>query len=303
MQRRFGKPFWILGVLALSLSLSGCMAKARTLHVAVNEFKNESVSAVDAIDTMWRAEIAPPPLTQSAATDAFVDRVLALDGNVTGEILPIVLDPYAISDTEQKQLEERWNAFLSDLRLQYVTFAAIFDKVEGASFTGRSTIEEAQPYIEKLTAQLAYFAKSIEDNPPQLIQHRGALLARLNTLQESSIPEAEKRQQIALWRDDWIAMETSEAALRDQTIRQCVKAALIGKTVRDQIAAYGDLTQADLVEAINLGFQLAQSATGNDFAGLRGRVDEITQSIQADPVWSTSVDEVLGQINNLEAGS
>lgn len=303
MQRRFGKPFWILGVLALSLSLSGCMAKARTLHVAVNEFKNESVSAVDAIDTMWRAEIAPPPLTQSAATDAFVDRVLALDGNVTGEILPIVLDPYAISDTEQKQLEARWNAFLSDLRLQYVTFAAIFDNVERASFTGRSTIEEAQPYIEKLTAQLAYFAKSIEDNPPQLIQHRGALLARLNTLQESSIPEAEKRQQIALWRDDWIAMETSEAALRDQTIRQCVKAALIGKTVRDQIAAYGDLTQADLVEAINLGFQLAQSATGNDFAGLRGRVDEITQSIQADPVWSTSVDEVLGQINNLEAGS
>jgi hypothetical protein len=303
MQRRFGKPFWILGVLALSLSLSGCMAKARTLHVAVNEFKNESVSAVDAIDTMWRAEIAPPPLTQSAATDAFVDRVLALDGNVTGEILPIVLDPYAISDTEQKQLEARWNVFLSDLRLQYVTFAAIFDNVERASFTGRSTIEEAQPYIEKLTAQLAYFAKSIEDNPPQLIQHRGALLARLNTLQESSIPEAEKRQQIALWRDDWIAMETSEAALRDQTIRQCVKAALIGKTVRDQIAAYGDLTQADLVEAINLGFQLAQSATGNDFAGLRGRVDEITQSIQADPVWSTSVDEVLGQINNLEAGS
>lgn len=303
MQRRFGKPFWILGVLALSLSLSGCMAKARTLHVAVNEFKNESVSAVDAIDTMWRAEIAPPPLTQSAATDAFVDRVLALDGNVTGDVLPIVLDPYALSDTEQKQLEERWNAFLSDLRLQYVTFAAIFDNVERASFTGRSTIEEAQPYIEKLTAQLAYFAKSIEDNPPQLIQHRGALLARLNTLQESSIPEAEKRQQIALWRDDWIAMETSEAALRDQTIRQCVKAALIGKTVRDQIAAYGDLTQADLVEAINLGFQLAQSATGNDFAGLRGRVDEITQSIQADPVWSTSVDEVLGQINNLEAGS
>jgi hypothetical protein len=303
MQRRFGKPFWILGVLALSLSLSGCMAKARTLHVAVDEFKNESVSAVDAIDTMWRAEIAPPPLTQSAATDAFVDRVLALDGNVTGEILPIVLDPYAISDTEQKQLEARWNVFLSDLRLQYVTFAAIFDNVERASFTGRSTIEEAQPYIEKLTAQLAYFAKSIEDNPPQLIQHRGALLARLNTLQESSIPEAEKRQQIALWRDDWIAMETSEAALRDQTIRQCVKAALIGKTVRDQIAAYGDLTQADLVEAINLGFQLAQSATGNDFAGLRGRVDEITQSIQADPVWSTSVDEVLGQINNLEAGS
>lgn len=279
------------------------MAKARTLHVAAGDFKNESVAAVDAIDAMWRAEIAPPALSHAAATDAFADRVLALEEPVTSETLPIVLDPYTLSPAEQKQLEERWSAFLSDLRLQYVTFAAIFDNVERASFTGRDEIGQAQPYVEKLTAQLAYFAQSISDHPPRLAQHRGALLARLDMIQQSSDPESEKRQAIALWRDDWLAMEAAENDLRDRTVRQCVKAAIIGKTVRDQIVAYGDLTLEDLVEAINLGFQLAQSATGNDFAGLRGRVDEITQSIQADPVWSNSVNEVLGQINHLEAGS
>ncbi len=303
MKMRSGNPLLILGLLVLSLSLGGCMAKARTLHVAVNDFKNESVAAVDAIDTMWRAEIAPPPLSPAEATDAFAARVMALDSPVTGETLPIVLDPYAMNEADRKKLEERWNLFLGDLRTQYVTFAAIFDNVERASFTGRDEIAEAQPFVEKLTAQLAYFAKSIGDNPPQLIQHRGALLARLNTLQDSDAPEAEKRQQLALWRDDWLAMEAAENDLRDRTIQQCVKAAIIGKTVRDQIAAYGELTQADLVEAINLGFQLAQSATGNDFAGLRGRVDEITQSIQGDPVWSNSVNEILSQIGNLEANS
>ena len=297
------RPFLLLGVIALGLSISGCMAKARTLHVAVSDFKNESVAAVDAIDAMWRAEIAPPPLSHAAATDAFVERVLILEEPVTSETLPIILDPYAIGAAEQQQLEERWSAFLGDLRLQYVTFASIFDNIERASFTGRDEIAEAQPYVEKLTAQLAYFAQSIADRPPQLVQHRGALLARLDAIQQGNDPESEKRKQIALWRDDWLAMQATESDLRDRTIKQCVKAAIIGQTVRDQIAAYGDVTMADLVEAINLGFQLAQSATGNDFAGLRGRVDEITQSIQADPVWSNSVNEILGQINHLEAGS
>lgn len=303
MTMRFGKPFLILGLLALSLSIGGCMAKARTLHVAVTDFKNESVAAVDAIDTMWRAEIAPPPLSPAAATDAFAERVMALEEPVTGETLPIVLDPYALGAAERKQLEQRWSAFLGDLRMQYVTFAAIFDNVERASFTGRDEIEQAKPYVEKLTAQLAYFAKSIGDNPPRLVQHRGALLARLNALQGGDASEVETRQQLAQWRDDWLAMEAAENDLRDRTIKQCVKAAIIGKTVRDQIDAYGDLTQADLLEAINLGLQLAQSATGNDFAGLRGRIDEITQSIQADPAWNNSVNEILGQIGNLEAQS
>ncbi|HWA49765.1 MAG TPA: hypothetical protein VG742_15945 [Dongiaceae bacterium] len=293
------RPLLILGVLALGLSLGGCMAKARTLHVAVGDFRNESIAAVDAIDAMWRAEIAPPPTTPAAATDAFVEDVLALNTDADDESLATILYPDRISDDEQAILEERWGEFLGDLRLQYVTFASIFDNVERASFTGRDEIARAQPYVEKLTAQLAYFAEAIAKAPPRLLQHRGALIAQLNTLRTSDMPESDKRKQIALWRDSWMAMEAAENDLRDRTIRQCVKAAIVGKTVRDQIVAYGDLTLADLVEAINLGLQLAQSASGNDFAGLRGRVDEITQAIQADPVWSSSVSQVLGQIQTL----
>ncbi len=47
MSAAFGRIFLILGLFALSLPVAGCMAKARTLHVAVNEFKNESTAAVD----------------------------------------------------------------------------------------------------------------------------------------------------------------------------------------------------------------------------------------------------------------
>jgi len=303
MSAAFGRIVLILGLFALSLPVAGCMAKARTLHVAVNEFKNESTAAIDSIDAMWRAEIAPPPQSQAAAADAFVERVLSLDSEVTGDTLPIILDPYSLSPEEYKALEEKWGAFLGDLRMQYLTFASIFENVERASFTGRSAIEEAKPHVERLTAQLAYFAQTIEDAPPRLIQHRNALLQRLNEIQQGSAPEGDKRKQIALWRDDWLAMEAAENDLRDRTVRQCIKAALIGKTVRDQIGAYGDLTLQDLVEAINLGFQVAQSVTGDDYASLRSRTQEITQSIEADPVWKNSVDEILRQIGGMEVRS
>lgn len=288
-----------IGLIAACLALGACAEKARTLHVAVVQFEAESIAAVDAIDVMRRAEIAPPRQSPAEATDQFVKNVLEFEGDITSDALPIVIDPYTVDPSKLAEIDKRWSAFLGDLRLQYTAFARIFDSIERASFTGRKAIQEAKPYIEKLTAQMAFFADSIEQHPPRLLQYRNALLAQLNLIKASNQSTEDKRQQIASWRDDWIAMEAAEAELMRATVERCVKAAIVGREIRQQIADYNNISLADIVEAINRGFLIAESITGDDYSELHARADEIIQTIKSDPIWSSVADTVLRELNGL----
>ncbi len=294
---RSGRSFLLSSLILLGLLLAGCTEKARTLHVGVSQFEVQSMLAIDAIDRLRLAEVAPAARSPAQATDELVRNVLDFEGEITVDALPVLIDPYALDAAAMAESDRRWAAFIGDMRTQYTAFARIFDSIERASFTGREAIRQTKPYVEKLTAQMAFFADSIARNPPQLLQQRSAMLQGLNDIKAGSAPTDEKARQIARWRDDWLALEAAEGELMRQTVEQCVKAAIIGREIRQQIEIYDDVTLDDIVEAMNRGFQIAQSVTGDDYAQLRGRADEIVQTIRADPVWSSVADTVLREIN------
>lgn len=279
------------------LLVSGCTEKAQALKVGVSQFEAESIAAVDAIDSMRKQEIAPLERSAAKATREFVDNVLGLspgtavdDGN-----LGILLDTYTV--TPSPRVEQSWSQFIGNLRAQYTTFARIFDELDRASFTARNTVKEAEPFIEKLTAQLAYFAREIEKNPPRLIQQRSALLASLADIKNGSAPTADKRRQIAQWRDEWLALMAAEAELKRVTVEKCLKAATIGIGIREQIQDYDKISIADISSALKQVFAIAGSITGQDYSQLQSRVADIISMIENDPVWNTAAQAALTEIN------
>lgn len=273
----------------------GCAGKAKTLRVAVAQFEVESISAVNAIEEMRQKEIAPPERTPAQATAVFVDNSIQSKNPVTPKRIKLWSNPDAVEISPA--IEKAWSEFIAKLRLQYITFAGIFDDIEQASFTAQKTVKKASPYIEKLTAQLVHFAKSIDQNPPILLQRRAALMAELQTIKDSSINELEKRRKLAAWRDEWLALGADEQEIERNTVEQCLKAALIGKEIQKQILNYDQLSLNDITEALATVLGVAGTVTGRDFNQVQREVDRIVTDINNDPVWKKASELALVEVN------
>lgn len=275
--------------------LNGCSGKAQALRTAAGYFEAESLAAVQAIDQMRQREIAPPPRTAAAATSTFVHNVLQSRQPATVERIAFWLDPEAIALSPETT--RAWMEFLDDLRLQYTTFAAIFERLEQASFTARDTVPQAIPLVEKLTAQLAYFAQSIMQHPPQFQQQRAALVADLEAIRQRQEPDGDKRQRLSEWREQWLALLAAEAALERATVEQCLKAAILGQAMRQQLLDYNRLSLGDISEAARRALRLAGALTGRDVSHLQARTAQIVTSIDNDPQWKSAAEAALRRIH------
>jgi hypothetical protein len=296
--------FWVF-VFGLYLSLFSCAGKARTLHLGVTQFKVESIAAVDAIDEMRKKEIAPEERNPVESTNSFVDNVLKSKRSAVGRVERWI-DPF--KPKPNPETEKEWAELIQNLKEQYLTFARIFDEIQRASFTGRAVVEESVPHIEKLVTQLAYFADAINQNPPQLLNRRSALIADLEKIRKTigntaaeDVP-METRNKIAEWREKWLMLMAAENELNRKTTEQCLKAVTIGLEVRKQMIAYNQVSLQDISEALSMAFSLAGAITGEDLSTLQARTEWVIEEINSDPVWSSAtkqlVKEISGKINS-----
>ncbi len=275
--------------------MMGCAGKARTLRVAAAQFKVESISAVNAIDEMRKKEVAPPEKTPAEAAAVFENNALDSKSPVTLERIKLWEDPNAVE--LNPETKKAWSEFIDNMRLQYTTFAGIFDEIQEASFTGGKIVKKGAPYIEKLTAQLLYFAQSIQRNPPILLQKRSALMAELQTIKDNDAGEIDKRRELSAWRDRWLALDVEERAIERETAEQCLKAALIGKEIQTQILNYDKLSLNDITEGLAAVIGVAGAVSGRDLSHIQSQVDGVVAEIDKDPVWKEASVLALAEVN------
>ncbi|MBE9008680.1 hypothetical protein IQ250_00430 [Pseudanabaenaceae cyanobacterium LEGE 13415] len=292
-----------------SLALGGCsVEKARALQGAALQFRNESLSAIEAIDTMRKRELEAPPKSSAETRQAFINRILTSRAEVSGEIIDLAIDPF------QPPKVAEWDTFISDLRNQYEGFSEIFEKLDSKSVVSRDEVKKSAEYAQTLTVQMALLAKAISDNPPVLVQYRTSTIVKLQAIKreyqsiqtrikagetQSALIQrkAELESQTGTMLDEWQRIKQEEQRLLETTVAQCMKAAAVGKDVIETANRYDQLDLNQLNALVPRVLTTASTFTGRDYSSLRTKATRIVSDIQTDPLWRNVAQKFLDRVN------
>lgn len=298
-------------LLAVNITLSGCTPeKARTLRLAAIQFKAESLAAIQAIEQMHQREITPPPLSQSELRNNAINNILTSKNEI---LLPQDLD--FLIDPDKPQIDPKaqvaWQAFINKMNTQYTTLAAIYDEVESGSLLATDAVQKSAEHARILTLQMAAFATVIDKHPPILLQDRIIVIADIDTLrkqyqQKSNEGESEENLQPLKDKagelyDQWQQIAVDEQKLRETTLAQCLKAAILGKELTQLIERYNKINLDDLNSIIARVLDTTATITGQDYAALKTRATNVFAEIKNDPIWSKAADTALAEVNNAVA--
>lgn len=302
MQRILRAGFLVAAVF-LGCLLMGCTPeKAQALRTAAVQFRSESLAAINALEVMLDKEIAEPPRSETEAAGQFAKNLLELPASqpLSAEIIRRALNPDAV--TLNPEVAQRKANLFGEVRAQYAAFAAIFDQLEAGSFLARDAVARATPYADKLTLQMAAFAKSVTEHPPQLIQFRNALIARMDAARkDAALSAEEKSRRLRELRDEWLLLEAGERDLQRSVVELCLKAATLGREVSRLSRTYGDLSLEDINFAVQRALDVAGQLTGKDVTALAAKASEVYASIRDDSIWSSVAGQTLDEINKVRA--
>jgi hypothetical protein len=179
------KPWYLLTIgvlLSVSLILGACAKKAKIIQAGATQFEVESLAAIERIDTLRRKETEATPLPREKASAVVVEGVKNSTEPLTLATLRVFINPL---QAETPQSEAQWQAFLQKMRQQYTTFAATFASLDKGSWFAAAEVKETIPILDKLIAQMAAFARSIEDHPAEFIRERAAIAAEMEQVRKT----------------------------------------------------------------------------------------------------------------------
>ncbi len=308
---------WIVGLLIVSsFSLGGCsVEKARALQGAAMQFKNESLLAINAIDTMRQKELEPPERSSTDVRQGFINRILNSSVDLNSAVLDLAIDPY------KPPKVPKWDEFIADLHGQYEGFSSIFDKLDGAAQVDLKEVKKSAEYAKVLTVQMALLADAINKNPPRLNQYRAVVIIRLKkvrqdyqtvqtklkngtgneTLQQLTQRKAELENQTGEAMGEWLQIKQNEKKLLEVTVAQCTKAVIMGKELLEVANRYDDLDLNQLNAAIPRILTAASAFTGRDFGAISAKTSQIATDIRADPLWSDVTRRLVDRVNTASA--
>lgn len=295
-----------------SALLSGCnVEKARAIQGAAVQFRAESLSAIDAIDAMHRAELEPPPRSPGEARRDFVNGILNSRSEINSRLVDLAIDPYAIPT------DPKWDSFITDLRSQYQSFAAIFEKLDQGSLVAVDEVRQSAEHARKLTVQMALFADAITKNPPVLNRQRNAIVVKLRRQRKTyqdlqaqiksqgdSAPQElrdrlrDVENQVGELMGEWQQVRDQEQKLLQVTVAQCLKAAVLGKELGELINRYDDLDLNQINVLIPRILNTAAIVSGQDLTSLQTRTNTILGEIKEDPLWRDAATSLLSTVND-----
>lgn len=294
-------------ILLISLALSSCTPeKARALRIGAVQFKAESFACINGIDTMRQRELEPPPQLQAEAQREFVNNILTSDSPI---ILPDEIELARSSNavTLEPSTEKAWANFVNRMKEQYGAFAAIYDRLEAGSYLAAEAVSKSAEHSENLTVQMAAFAKVLAENPPLLIQSRTDISAKLTRLKQeyqqrlasnADDPSLQLlRQQAGEHLNEWEQVASAEQELLKSTITPCLKAAVLGKELRQLSDRYETIDLDTLSSIIASVLNTAASLTGQDYSSLLLKTTTLIAEIQADEDLKSAVERVLEEVN------
>jgi hypothetical protein len=295
----------------VSVTLSGCTSeKARSLRLAAVQFKNESLAAIEAIEAMHQRELAPPARSPAQVRSEFINNILEANSEISEQDVELAINPDA--PTLDSTTQEPWQVFINKMNAQYEALAAIYDEVEGGSLLASKAVQKSAEHAKNLTLQMAAFATVIDKHPPMLIQERIIVVADLDTLrqeyqQKKQTGESNEnlqplRDKAGELLDKWQQIAINEQKLRDTTVAQCLKAAVLGKDLTQLIERYDKLDLDDLNSIIARVLDTAAAITGRDYASLKTKAANIFTEIRNDEIWSKAANTVLKEVSKTVAG-
>lgn len=299
---------WAVSVLIVgSLALGGCsVEKARALQGAALQFRNDSLSAIEAIDTMRKRELEAPVRSTTEVRQAFINRILNSKVEVSGEVIDLAIDPF------QPPKVAEWDTFIGDLRNQYEGFSEIFAKLDSKSVVSRDEVKKSAEYARTLTVQMALLAKAISDNPPVLVQHRTTTIVKLQSIKKeyqsiqtrikagetALLPrKAELENQAGEVLGEWQQIKQEEQKILETTVAQCMKAAATGKEVIEAANHYDDLDLNQMNALVPRILNTASTFTGRDYIVLKTKATRIVDEIQSDPLWRNAAQKMFDRVN------
>lgn len=291
-------------VMAL-LVLGGCTPeKAKSLRLAAEQFSNQALIAVNAVEKTMQAELAPSPRSTQEQTDDFVAFLAALDLERLREAgfelgfpaLEQAADPDGI-DLDPAVQEAR-DRYLNDLRTRYTTFAGALQGLEeGALFAGEA-VEGSIRIVHRLTADMAGMARHFAKHPPRLLQQRSSLVAdTLGILENEGLSQASRRDRLALIKVRFDEIRTEEQELLRGVVEPSLKAAELGMSLREMAEAYDRLSVDDLQDRLLRAIRIVGDLTGRDMGYLAHRANTVFAEINADPALETVAGEVVKELN------
>lgn len=305
-----GRSWVIVGVAIASFHLTGCsVEKARALQGAALQFRNESLSAIDAIDTMRRRELEAPPRSQEEIRQQFVSRILNSQARLDSRVIDLAIDPF------QPPKVAEWDDFIQELRNQYEGFSEIFEKIDNRATVSRDEVRKSGEYARTLTVQMALLADALSKNPPVLTQYRTSVISRLQRLrkdyqtvvaslnagsgvsQQLSQRKLEMESQAGQLLDEWQQIKQEEQKLLETTVAQCMRAVTVGKEVIEVADRFDQVELAQLNALVPRVLDVASAFTGKDYSVVRSRASRIVAEIRSDPLWRNVAQRFLDRAN------
>jgi hypothetical protein len=266
-------------LLSTSLILGACANKAKMIQVGATQFEAESLAAIERIDELRRKEIEAMPLPPEKASAFFVQGVKNSAKPITLATLRVLTTPLA---TETPTSEAQWQAFLQKMRQQYTTFAATFASLDKGSWFAAAEVKETIPILDKLIAQMAAFARSIQNHPAEFMRERAAIAAEVEQVRQiRPFTEITDLKLLELERRLRETAAAEEQITRD-TVEQALKAATLGIELRKLLVNYDQLSLDDISEGLSIAFKLVAGIPGLDLSGLNVATNELIGEIEKD---------------------
>lgn len=289
------------------LLLSGCTPeKAKSVRLTAEQFSNQALVAINALDRTMTAELAPPPRSDTEAAQQFIAQLVELDladirsegddlgfPNLEHAAHP---DAFDLDSTVQKARSQ----YLNNLRERYTRFAGMLEGLEEGSFFVSDALNRANEIAKRLTADMAVIAKHFSSHPPQLIQQRSQLVAdTLDILEDSNLSKSAKEDRLALIKTRFDDLKTAEDQLLRDILEPTLKAAEMGSDLQKMIAGYDQLAVADMQNMLLQSIGIIGDLSGRDMSVLTNKANTVFAKISSDPVLQSVADQAMDEINKI----
>jgi hypothetical protein len=274
-------------ILSSSLAISGCSKEeAQALKGTAKLFSDESNAAIDATETMIMREVQEAIPSNDEARSSFFRAVLRQE--LSDQDLALNLDRLMKPPQPSSEALGNLRAFMSSLREQYGTLAAIYDDVERGHLLAKSAVQKSKVPLEKLTVQMAYLSTCVAKYPAVLIKDKSKILSEIITLRRkyfaASSPVAKKDIESKLYDQflKWQQIEITQQELTQNVLQHSIKAAMLGKELREQIDHYNKITLESLNSLLVNVVDIASTVSGQDYSGFKKQASDVWQTIYND---------------------
>lgn len=288
--------------LSSSLIISGCSKdEAKSLKNTAKLFSEESIAAIDAIETMILKEVQEPIQTEEEAKASFLRIVLRKelsDQKLTDNFERLLNPPQP-----SKIAINNMRAYMASLRSQYGTLASIYDDLERGHLLAKDAVQKSKIPLEKLTVQMAYIAACVDQNPANLLKDKSKVITeikRLRRLYFKTKDPVEKKDfegKILEQFLQWQRIEKNQQELTQIVLEHSTKAAMLGRELRERIDRYDDISLESMNSLLTNVLDIVSTLNGNDYSGLKKQANQLWVTINNDEDFKGSTTFILSQFN------